>query len=254
VDKTSIITTPATALQAQEHAQCKSQKRGSWEWVVRSLAIFCFAITLLLPSAVVAKGGGGASSNFEVSWGNAPYWSMFADPGTVGVTLVAGGVLIAGDAALKRSRAPSSAKRSRLEEDRRLWVATSAPSGTDGSLPPPPSGMYSAEYSERGCTGRSSYELQFVDGRVIGKGSDDDGEFVIDGGVYDALSGRAAWGEWTKSTGLYSEVRLQCGERTLSGKYKSNFGMAGELELKFLTFWTPSKGKPKKKPKYTPKK
>ena len=162
---------------------------------------------------------------------------MSADVETVGTVLLAGAMV--GEAALenlkKRKRAPSSAKRSRLEENRRLWVTTSAPSGPGGSLPPPPpSGVYSAEYSERGCKGRSSYDLQFVDGRVIGKGSDDDGEFVIDGGVYDSLSGRAAWGEWTKSTGLYSEVKLQCGEGTLSGKYKSNLGMAGELELKFF--------------------
>ena len=273
VDQASTITTPATALQAQEHARSKSQKHGIVERILRSLAIFCFAMTLLFPSAVVAKGGGGASGGFSGAGGlgrhhhSRPTWmhhnsrtsSMSADVETVGTVLLAGAMV--GEAALenlkKRKRAPSSAKRSRLEENRRLWVTTSAPSGPGGSLPPPPpSGVYSAEYSERGCKGRSSYDLQFVDGRVIGKGSDDDGEFVIDGGVYDSLSGRAAWGEWTKSTGLYSEVKLQCGEGTLSGKYKSNLGMAGELELKFFgSVVTPSAGwglgkvKPKKKPK-----
>ena len=60
------------------------------------------------------------------------------------------------------------------------------------------------------------------------------GNFEIDGGVYDASTGRVAWGEWYKLTKLYSEVTMtiqQNGEE-YKGSYQSSKGLAGVLVLR----------------------
>ena len=62
------------------------------------------------------------------------------------------------------------------------------------------------------------------------------GNFEIDGGVYDALTGRVAWGEWTKSKyrkDLYSEITLYWDGKEYRGKYESSSGRSGSLVLRF---------------------
>ena len=54
----------------------------------------------------------------------------------------------------------------------------------------------------------------------------------IDGGVFDPETGAAAWGEWTKSSGLYSEVTLLWDGEKYVGEYRSNMDMSGSLVLK----------------------
>jgi len=101
-----------------------------------------------------------------------------------------------------------------------------------------PSGIYSAEYTERGEVGRSTYNLKFTSdldspstGTVTGYGSDADGKFVIDGGVFDLSTGRVAWGERSDGA-LYSEVKLKWeGKAKMRGSYSSNLHMAGDLQL-----------------------
>ena len=101
-----------------------------------------------------------------------------------------------------------------------------------------PSGLYSAEYTERGEVGRSTYNLKFASdrdspstGMVTGYGSDADGRFVIDGGVFDLSTGRVAWGERSDGA-LYSEVKLKWeGMTKMSGSYSSNLQMEGDLHL-----------------------
>lgn len=141
--------------------------------------------------------------------------------------------------------APSSAKHSqrlederrlRLEDERRLWPSA-PPLLPHGSAGAQRTGTYSAQYTERGSEFNSTYVLHFdADGRVTGKGSDPDGNFEIDGGVYDALTGRVAWGEWTKSKyrkDLYSEITLYWDGKEYRGKYKSSSGRSGSLVLRF---------------------
>ena len=41
-----------------------------------------------------------------------------------------------------------------------------------------------------------------------------------------------AWGEWTKSSGLYSEVTLLWDGEKYVGKYRSKMDMSGSLVLK----------------------
>ena len=47
------------------------------------------------------------------------------------------------------------------------------------------------------------------------------------------MTGAVAWGEWTKSSGLYSEVMLVWDGEEYVGSYRSNMGMSGTLVLKF---------------------
>lgn len=54
----------------------------------------------------------------------------------------------------------------------------------------------------------------------------------IDGGVFDPKTGAVAWGEWTQSSGLYSEVTLLWDGEKYVGEYKSNMAMSGSLVLK----------------------
>ena len=82
------------------------------------------------------------------------------------------------------SKAPPSTEQSQLVFERRLWVVSACPlsnhaaqTRTVGGL----SATYSAEYTERGSTGKSTYDLHFADGRVTGSGWDEDGEFQVRG-------------------------------------------------------------------------
>ena len=82
------------------------------------------------------------------------------------------------------SKAPPSTEQSQLVFERRLWVVSACPlsnhaaqTRTVGGL----SATYSAEYTERGSTGKSPYDLHFADGRVTGSGWDEDGEFQVRG-------------------------------------------------------------------------
>jgi hypothetical protein len=137
-----------------------------------------------------------------------------------------------------KPQAPSSSKRSQLELERRSRVVSAHPLSIHAAQTRTVKGLsatYSAEYTERGCSGNSTYDLLFADGRVTGKGWDADGDFQIDGGVYDPLTGAVAWGEWTKSSGLYSEVMLVWDAEEYVGSYRSNMGMSGTLVLKFRT-------------------
>ena len=105
--------------------------------------------------------------------------------------------------------------------------------------PTPQSGAYNAEYTEKGHTAKSMYRLKFVSnpltphtGTVTGEGWDPDGPFNIDGGVYDLSTGRVAWGERSRDSSLYSEVKMECvGSAKMTGSYSSNMGMGGDLKL-----------------------
>ena len=46
------------------------------------------------------------------------------------------------------------------------------------------------------------------------------------------MTGAVAWGEWTKSSGLYSEVTLLWDGEKYVGRYRSNMDMSGTLVLK----------------------
>jgi len=130
------------------------------------------------------------------------------------------------------------------EGERRSWVVASTPLSSHAAQTRSAkglSGSYRAEYVERGVTGKSAYRLCFADGRVTGMGWDADGDFQIDGGVFDPETGAVAWGEWTKSSGLYSEVTLLWDGEKYVGEYRSNMDMSGSLVLKPVSevqnFW-----------------
>ena len=59
--------------------------------------------------------------------------------------------------------------------------------------------------------------------------------YQIDGGEFDPKTGTVAWGEWTESSGLYSEVKLLWDGEKYVGEYRSNMAMSGSLVLKSVS-------------------
>ena len=123
-----------------------------------------------------------------------------------------------------------------LRQARTVWVR--AGSNLSPMANKLQSGTYTAEYTERGKVKRCTDNLHFTSdrdspssGTVRGKGSDADGEFMIDGGVFDRSTGRVAWGEFYHGS-IYTEVELKCeGVAKMRGSYRSNLGLAGRLKL-----------------------
>merc|ERR1719487_2298289 len=207
------------------------------------------ALSVSTPAPSFAKGGGGASGGggggghfHSRSYSRASRSSNVdgdsaSAPGIVGLLAAAGGAALLDNLdSTATARAPSRPKRLMLTEgERRSWVVASTPLSSHAAQTRSAkslSGSYRAEYVERGVTGKSAYRLCFADGRVTGMGWDADGDFQIDGGVFDPETGAVAWGEWTKSSGLYSEVTLLWDGEKYVGEYRSNMDMSGSLVLK----------------------
>ena len=76
-------------------------------------------------------------------------------------------------------------------------------------------------------------------GSISGSGTDHDGSFRNEGGLYNLSTGRFAWGELYEWSTLYSEVKLQYdGKSKLTDTYKSTRdrgrGMQGRLDLELV--------------------
>merc|ERR1719478_276052 len=224
-------------------------------WRLMATVGAALALSVSTPAPAFAKGGGGASGGGGGHLHSRSYsrhdtrrasrssdvdGDAASEPVLVALSAAAGAAALLDNLdSTATARAPSRPKRLMLTEgERRSWVVASTPLSSHAAQTRSAkglSGSYRAEYVERGVTGKSAYRLCFADGRVTGKGWDADGDFQIDGGVYDPLTGAVAWGEWTKSSGLYSEVMLVWDGEEYVGSYRSNMGMSGTLVLKFRT-------------------
>ena len=163
----------------------------------RLVATFGAVLALFVATPALAKGGGGASGgggggsrsysrSYSRSSSRPSSRSSEDEEGSVLVALVLYGGKVVFDAAcgIKKPQAPSSSKRSQLELERRSRVASAHPLSIHAAQRRTVKGLsatYSAEYTERGCSGKSTYDLLFADGRVTGKGWDADGDFQVRG-------------------------------------------------------------------------
>merc|ERR1719487_567947 len=194
------------------------------------------ALSVSTPAPSFAKGGGGASGGggggghfHSRSYSRASRSSNVdgdsaSAPGIVALFAAAGGAALLDNLdSTATARAPSRPKRLMLTEgERRSWVVASTPLSSHAAQ----------TRSAKGVSGKLAYRLCFADGRVTGMGWDADGDLEIDGGVFDPETGAVAWGEWTKSSGLYSEVTLLWDGEKYVGEYRSNMDMSGSLVLK----------------------
>jgi len=90
-----------------------------------------------------------------------------------------------------------------------------------------------AGYTEGTATAKSSYDLDFdIDaGTFSGRGSDEDGAFYVENGVFSLESGELAWAELTPATHLYTIVFANLVGSTISGSYSSSTRVKGNLSI-----------------------
>ena len=185
--KSLLVALPETSKQRKE-VPSQALRLG------RLVATFGAVLALFVATPALAKGGGGASGgggggsrsysrSYSRSSSRPSSRSSEDEEGSVLVALVLYGGKVVFDAASK-PQAPSSSKRSQLELERRSRVASAHPLSIHAAQRRTVKGLsatYSAEYTERGCSGKSTYDLLFADGRVTGKGWDADGDFQVRG-------------------------------------------------------------------------
>merc|ERR1719352_978391 len=247
--KLEAVLAPCLEVQSPAPVQLEEKPAVDTRRFWRLVATVGAALTLSVstPAPSFAKGGGGASGgggghSHSRSYSRASRSSNVdgdsaSAPEIVALLAAAGGAALLDNLdSTATARAPSRPKRLMLTEgERRSWVVASTPLSSHAAQTRSAkglSGSYRAEYVERGVTGKSAYRLCFADGRVTGMGWDADDDFQIDGGVFDPETGAVAWGEWTKSSGLYSEVTLLWDGEKYVGEYRSNMDMSGSLVLK----------------------
>merc|ERR1712003_413313 len=91
-------------------------------------------------------------------------------------------------------------------------------------------------YTENGKHKYTHYQFNFhpSDGTFCGSGTDADGKFIVENGVYCLTSGRLAWGERSQTSSLYTDSRIEarssCGSH-FTGRYRSNTGTEGRMSL-----------------------
>jgi len=213
----------------------------------------CLVMMLLFASAPTAEakgggggGGGGGGRRSRSSASTRSYRSSSSDPEKEWKDRTADEkAVIVGEFAIpvliQMARGIHHAReRAEWRQARKVWVR--AGSNLSPMANQLQSGTYTAEYTERGKVKRCTYDLRFTSvtsdrespfsGTVRGYGSDADGEFMIDGGVFDRSTGRVAWGEYSTRGSLYTEVELKCeGGAKMRGSYRSNLGLAGRLKV-----------------------
>ena len=106
----------------------------------------------------------------------------------------------------------------------------------------PPSGAWTGTYTEDGVTGSTRYELQFdlEKETFAGSGSDADGRFEVELGVFEAASGQFVWSERTVRDGrtsLFTVCKGQVSDRDsfqciIEGTYEASTGRTGRITLR----------------------